>query len=104
MVPEGEKMRTVWNPGREWLEQRYITEGKILSEIASEAGVSALTVQRAMKACGIQRRTHSNRITKRGALNGNWKTDGASYSALHKRIYKILGKEIGIKHAKLCAN
>lgn len=86
------KGRSTWNPGREWLERKYITEGKILSEIASEAGVSALTVQRAMKAEGIQRRGPKGKMTKRGPSNGNWKTSGASYSALHKRLYKILGK------------
>jgi hypothetical protein len=42
--------RSTWNPGREWLEQKYIAEGKILSEIASEAGVSSLTVQWAIAA------------------------------------------------------
>jgi hypothetical protein len=85
-------MRWTWNPGREWLERRYIIEKKTLAEIGKEADVSGLTVMRALDAVGISRRGPKERNNKRGPANGNWKEGGASYSALHKRIYKILGK------------
>jgi len=86
------KGRIRWQPGKEWLEQKYNVEKKTLSEIGKEAGISGLTVMRALDAVGIERRTPQGRNMKRGSSNGNWKGSKASYSAMHKRIYKILGK------------
>jgi len=86
------KGRIRWNPGKELLEQKYLTEKKTLTEIGVESGVSALTVMRALDAAGIQRRGAKERNMKKGQANGNWKGSDASYSAMHKRVYKILGK------------
>ena len=86
------KGRIRWQPSREWLEQRYVSERQILSDIGKEAGVSGATVMRALDAVGISRRGPIDKMTKRGYRNGNWKGGEASYSAMHKRIYKILGK------------
>ncbi len=86
------KGRIPWNPGKEWLEQRYVAEKKTLVEIGKEAGVSGLTVMRALDAAGIPRRGPKDKNNKRGPANGNWKGDRASYSACHKRVYKALGK------------
>ena len=86
------KGRIRWQPGKEWLEQKYLVEKQTLSEIGKEAGVSALTVMRALDATGIQRRGPKEKNMKRGPSNGTWKGGDASYSAMHKRVYKILGK------------
>lgn len=79
-----------WN--KVWLEQKYLTEKKTLSEIGQEIGVTPVTVMRAMDSFQIPRRGPAEKNMKKGSLNGNWKGAMAKYSALHKRIYKILGK------------
>jgi hypothetical protein len=86
------KGRIRWQPGKGWLEQRYVIERRILSDIGKEADVSGATVMRALEAAGIPRRGPMDKMTKRGNRNGNWKGGDASYSAMHKRLYKILGK------------
>lgn len=92
-------MRTVWTLDREILNRLYFDEKKTLAEIGSQYGVSTLTVMRAFDKLGIQRRSKKNAMTKRGSNNGNWKGSSASYSAMHKRIYKILGKA---DHCEAC--
>ena len=75
-----------------WLEHKYFEEKKTMSEIGKEIGVATVTVMRTMDSFGIQRRDPKEKNMKRGPSNGNWKGADAAYSALHKRIYKILGK------------
>lgn len=85
-------MRTVWKLDKAILEGKYLVEKKTLTEIGFEYGVSAATVMRALDSVGIPRRDSQNRNMKKGSANGNWKDSAASYSAFHKRLYKILGK------------
>ena len=79
-----------WDEG--WLRQRYIAEKKTLTEIGKEAGVSAATIMRLLEKFNIPRRGPKDKNMKKGQANGNWKGADASYSAMHKRVYKILGK------------
>jgi len=80
-----------WDEGN-WLAQRYIVEKKTLPEIGKEVGVSAATIMRALIAHNIPRRGPKDKNMKKGSENGNWKGSAASYSAMHKRVYKVLGK------------
>ena len=75
-----------------WLKKQYVEERKTLAEIGNEIGVSAATIMRALKIAGVPRRGPKDKMTKRGSLNGNWKGSNVSYSAFHKRIYKLFGK------------
>jgi hypothetical protein len=101
--------RIKWQTDKAWLEQKYLAEKRTLSEIGKESGVSAATVMRALIATGILRRGPRDKNNKRGQTNGNWKGEKAKYSALHKRLYKILGKadrceECGIDDDKTVYN
>jgi hypothetical protein len=75
-----------------WLYETYVERKKTLGEIGKMCGVSGATIMRAMEEFGIPRRIPKDQMTKRGAANGNWKGSSAAYSALHKRLYKILGR------------
>ena len=86
------KGRIKWQPDKAWLKQKYLVEKMTLSEIGKESGVSVATVMRALIAVGISRREPNVRNNKRGQAHANWKGKKAKYSALHKRLYKILGK------------
>jgi len=79
-----------WDEG--WLKQQYVVEKKTLTEIGKEVGVSAATIMRLLDKFNIPRRGPKEKNMKKGQANGNWKGSDASYSAMHKRIYKILGK------------
>jgi hypothetical protein len=75
-----------------WLEQKYLVEKLTIAEIASIVGVGQVTIYRELVKFGIPRRGPKDKNMKRGPANGNWRGSKASYSAFHKRIYKVLGK------------
>lgn len=40
---------------KNWLEQRFVTEGKTIAEMAKEARCSGLTIRRALESAGLIR-------------------------------------------------
>jgi hypothetical protein len=74
------------------------SRGMTQVEVAAEMGLTQRVVFNVMRHHGIEARPAAKR-DQSGARNANWKGDGASYQALHRRLYALFGKPT---RCKLC--
>ncbi len=72
-------------------------EGMTQIEVARDLGVGEKVIWNLMRRHGIKARTAAKR-NQWGEANTGWKGSGASYSAMHQRLYKRFGKPDFCQH------
>ena len=87
---------------KEWLEYQYLALKRKVVDLAKEANVNRITINRWLKKHNIPSRKFSKEILKKmsnkrmgqntGENNHNWKGDNVSYASLHTWVRKYKTK------------